>query len=172
MKILGLIGGTSWESTNVYYRYLNEIARERLGGLASAKLLMWSFDFAPIAAWMAEGKWDRVAEVQVDAARRLERAGAEALLICANTMHKLAPAIEEATSIPIIHIADVTATAIKSAACKRPLLLATRFVMEEDFYKARLGEMHGLEPVVPDQAEREFIHSLIFKELCLGILKP
>jgi aspartate racemase len=171
MKTLGLIGGTSWESTAVYYRFLNEMARERLGGLTSAKLLLWSFDFGPLAALMAEGRWDRVTDAQIDAARRLEQAGAEALLICANTMHKVAPAVEEAVAIPVIHIADAAAEAIRRDGCRRPLLLATRFVMEEDFYKLRLMQRHGLEPVVPDEQDRAFLHSLIFDELCLGIVK-
>jgi aspartate racemase len=172
MKTLGLIGGTSWESTAVYYRHLNEVAKRRLGGLSSAKLLIWSFDFAPLAAAMAEAKWDEVADAQIEAARRLEKAGAQALLLCANTMHKVAPLVEEAVSIPLLHIGDATAEAMKQAGCSKPLLLATRFVMEEEFYRARLTQKHGLEPIVPEKPDRDFVHALVFKELCLGIIKP
>jgi aspartate racemase len=171
MKTLGLIGGTSWESTAVYYRYLNEIARKHSGGLSSAKLLLWSFDFAPLAAMMVQANWDGVAAAQIDAARRLERAGAEALLICANTMHKVAPLVEKSVSIPLIHIADAAAEAMARAGCSKPLLLATRFVMEEEFYRARLSQGHGIEPVVPEKADRDFIHGLVFNELCLGIIR-
>jgi aspartate racemase len=171
MKALGLIGGTSWESTAVYYRHLNEIAKRRLGGLSSAKLLLWSFDFAPLAAAMAEAKWDKVADAQIEAARRLEKAGAEALLLCANTMHKVAPLIEDAVSIPLLHIGDATAEVMKRAGCGKPLLLATRFVMEEEFYRARLTQKHGLEPIVPEKPDRDFVHALVFQELCLGIIK-
>jgi aspartate racemase len=172
MKTLGLIGGTSWESTAVYYRHLNEMAKKRLGGFSSAKLLLWSFDFAPLAAAMAEAEWDKVAEAQTGAARRLEKAGADALVICANTMHKIAPAVEKAVAIPLLHIADAAAGAVRKAGCRRPLLLATRFVMEEEFYRTRLTQSHGLHPVVPERADREFIHNLVFEELCLGIVKP
>jgi aspartate racemase len=172
MKTLGLIGGTSWESTAVYYRHLNEIAKRRLGGLSSAKLLLWSFDFASLASAMAEAQWDKVANAQIGAARRLEKAGADALLICANTMHKVAPLVEKAVGIPVLHIGDAAADAMEKAGCRRPLLLATRFVMEEEFYRARLKQRQSLEPIVPERAEREFIHNLVFDELCLGIIRP
>lgn len=170
MKTLGLIGGMSWESTAIYYRLLNEIVRERLGGLHSAELLLWSFDFAEIAERQHEGDWQGAGVQLIEAARKLEAAGAEGLLICTNTMHKLADAVQAAVSIPIIHIADATAVAVKAAGVSRPALLATRFTMEQDFYKGRLIEKHGLQPVVPDQAGRDMVHRVIYEELCQGIV--
>lgn len=170
MKTLGLIGGMSWESTAIYYRLLNEIVRERLGGLHSAKLLLWSFDFAEIAERQHYGDWDGAGVLLVEAARKLEAAGADGLLICTNTMHKLADAVQAAVSIPIIHIADATAVAVKGAGVDRPALLATRFTMEQDFYKGRLIEKYGLQPVVPDQAGRDMVHRVIYDELCQGIV--
>jgi aspartate racemase len=172
MKMLGLIGGMSWESTAIYYRNLNQIARERLGGLSSAQLLLWSVEFASIAKLQADGEWDKLTAIMVDAARRLEKAGAEALLICANTMHKMAPEVEAAVSVPLIHIADVAANEVKRAGCARPLLLATRFVMEEDFYKSRLQARHGIEAIIPPEADRLALHRMIFQELCQGIVSP
>ncbi|MER8646285.1 aspartate/glutamate racemase family protein [Mesorhizobium sp. M1252] len=170
MKTLGLLGGMSWESTAIYYRLLNEIVRERLGGLHSAKLLLHSFDFAEIAERQHHGDWDGAGELLADAARKLEAGGAEGLLICTNTMHKLADQVQAAVSIPLIHIADATAVAVKGAGVKRPALLATRFTMEQDFYKGRLTEKYGLQPVVPDQAGRDMVHSVIYDELCQGIV--
>jgi len=170
MKTLGLIGGMSWESTAIYYRLLNEIVRERLGGLHSAKLLLWSFDFAEIAERQHEGDWQGAGVLLIEAARKLEQAGAEGLLICTNTMHKLADTVQAAVSIPIIHIADATAVAVKGAGVDRPALLATRFTMEQDFYKGRLVEKYGLQPVVPDQAGRDMVHRVIYDELCQGIV--
>ncbi|RWL79436.1 MAG: aspartate/glutamate racemase family protein [Mesorhizobium sp.] len=172
MKTLGLIGGMSWESTAIYYRLLNEIVRERLGGLHSAKLLLWSFDFAEIAERQHAGDWEGAGALLVEAARRLEAGGAEGLVICTNTMHKLADAVQAATSIPLIHIADATGHAVVAASVKRPALLATRFTMEQDFYKGRLTDKYGLEPVVPDQAGREMVHKVIYDELCQGIIRP
>jgi aspartate racemase len=172
MKTLGLIGGMSWESTAIYYRVLNEIVRDRLGGLHSAKLLLWSFDFAEIAERQHAGDWDGAGALLVDAARRLEAGGAEGLVICTNTMHKLADAVQAAVSIPLIHIADATGRAVVKAGVKRPALLATRFTMEQDFYRGRLVDKHGLEPVVPNQAGREMVHKVIYDELCQGIVRP
>ncbi|ESX26079.1 MULTISPECIES: aspartate/glutamate racemase family protein [unclassified Mesorhizobium] len=170
MKTLGLIGGMSWESTAIYYRLLNEIVRERLSGLHSAKLLLYSFDFAEIADRQHHGDWDSAGVLLADAARKLEAGGAEGLLICTNTMHKLADRVQAAVSIPLIHIADATAVAVKGAGVKRPALLATRFTMEQDFYKGRLREKYGLQPVVPDQAGRDMVHQVIYDELCRGIV--
>ncbi|ESZ34175.1 MULTISPECIES: aspartate/glutamate racemase family protein [unclassified Mesorhizobium] len=170
MKTLGLIGGMSWESTAIYYRLLNEIVRERLSGLHSAKLLLYSFDFAEIAGRQHHGDWDSAGVLLADAARKLEAGGAEGLLICTNTMHKLADRVQAAVSIPLIHIADATAVAVKGAGVKRPALLATRFTMEQDFYKGRLTEKYGLQPVVPDQAGRDMVHQVIYDELCRGIV--
>lgn len=172
MKTLGLIGGMSWESTAIYYRLLNEIVRERLGGLHSAKLLLWSFDFAEIAERQHAGDWEGAGALLVEAARRLEAGGAEGLVICTNTMHKLADAVQAAISIPLIHIADATGRAVVEAGVRRPALLATRFTMEQDFYKGRLVDKYGLEPVVPDQAGCEMVHKVIYDELCQGIIRP
>ncbi|MFK0689305.1 aspartate/glutamate racemase family protein [Mesorhizobium sp. IMUNJ 23033] len=170
MKTLGLLGGMSWESTAIYYRLLNEIVRERLGGLHSAKLLLWSFDFAEIAERQHHGDWDGAGVLLVEAARKLEAGGAQGLLICTNTMHKLADEVQAAVSIPLIHIADATAVAVKAAGVRRPALLATRFTMEQDFYKGRLADRYGLQPVVPDQAGRDMVHRVIYDELCQGIV--
>ncbi|BCG92261.1 aspartate/glutamate racemase family protein [Mesorhizobium sp. 131-2-1] len=171
MKTLGLLGGMSWESTAIYYRLLNEIVRERLGGLHSAKLLLWSFDFAEIAERQHAGDWQGAGVLLVDAARKLEAGGAEGLVVCTNTMHRLADEVQAAVSIPLIHIADATAVAVKGAGVRRPALLATRFTMEQDFYKGRLAQKYGLQPVVPDQAGRDMVHRVIYDELCQGIVK-
>lgn len=171
MKTLGLIGGMSWESTAIYYRLLNEIVRERLGGLHSAKLLLWSFDFAEIAERQHAGDWDGAGALLVEAALGLEAGGAQGLVICTNTMHKLADNVAAAVSIPLIHIADATARAVVHAGVKRPALLATRFTMEQDFYKGRLADKYDLRPVVPNQAGRDLVHKVIYDELCQGIVK-
>jgi aspartate racemase len=172
MKTLGLIGGMSWESTAIYYRHLNEIARDRLGGLHSAKLLLWSFDFAEVAARQHAGDWDGASAMMTEAARRLEDGGAEALVICTNTMHKLAEAVEASVGIPLVHIADATAARLKAAGVQRPALLATRFTMEEDFYMGRLRDRHGIDAVVPDQRGRDLVHRIIYEELCRGVTSP
>src|SRR5438105_10165060 len=164
MKTLGLLGGMSWESTTSYYQHLNRMARERLGGQHSAKLLIWSVDFAPIAAMQAAGDWAAATAVLVDAARRLESAGAEAMLICANTMHLMAPEVQSAIGVPLVHVADATAQAVRGAGKRRPLLLATRFTMENPFYRERLPSF-GLEPVIPPGPDRDRLHSIIFDEL-------
>jgi aspartate racemase len=171
MKTLGLIGGMSWESTAIYYRLLNEIVRARLGGLHSAKLLLWSFDFAEIAERQHAGDWQGAGVLLIDAARKLEATGAEGLLICTNTMHKVSDAVQAAVSIPLIHIADATAVAVRQAGVSRPALLATRFTMEQDFYKGRLADRYGLHPVVPDEPGRDMVHRVIYDELCQGIVR-
>lgn len=171
MKTLGLIGGLSWESTALYYRLLNEGVRKQLGGLHSAQLLMWSFDFAPIVELQTRGNWDHATKLMIDTARRLELGGAEGLVICANTMHKMAITVQEAINIPLIHIADVTATAVKQAGVKNPLLLATRYTMEQDFYKDRLRNEHGIKVVIPGQDDRTKIHDIIYTELNCGIIR-
>ena len=171
MRTLGLLGGMSWESTALYYRHLNELARDRLGGLHSAKLLLWSFDFADIAARQHAGDWAGAAQLLVDAARRLEQGGAAAIVLCTNTMHKLADDVQTAVSIPLLHIADATAVAVRAAGCRRPALLATGFTMEQDFYIGRLRDRHGLEAMVPDAAGRALVHRVIYDELCLGVVR-
>ena len=171
MKTLGLIGGMSWESSVIYYRRLNELARARLGGQHSARLVMWSLDFAPIAAMRADGRWDEATTAMVGAARALVAAGAEAIVICANTMHRMADEVAAAVDAPLIHVADVTAAAIRDAGVKRPLLLATRFTMEQAFYRDRLRQ-GGVEAAIPAAAERERLHAIIYEELVQGRFEP
>lgn len=170
MKTIGLIGGMSWESTAVYYQLLNRMARQRLGGLHSAQLLMWSFDFAQIESLQATGDWDAATQAMVDAARRVERGGAECLVICTNTMHKMADEVRGAVDIPLIHIVDVAAAAIKASAAKQPLLLATRYTMEQDFYTGRLRDRHNIRIHLPDPDDRRLVNDVIYRELCQGVV--
>jgi aspartate racemase len=170
VKTLGLIGGMSWESTTLYYQLLNRLARERLGGQHSAKLALWSIDFAPMAAMQAAGLWDEAATVMIDAARRLEGAGAEAIVICANTMHRMADDVAAAVSVPLLHVADATAAAIRGAGVRRPLLLATRYTMEQPFYRERLRRA-GVEALVPAERDRARLHAIIYDELVQGRFK-
>ena len=172
MKTLGLIGGMSWESTAIYYRLLNEGVQRRRGGLHSAKLLLHSVDFAEIAARQAAADWEALTGMMVEAAQRLARGGADALVICTNTMHKCAPAIAQAVALPIVHIADATAAAIKLSAARRPGLIATRYTMQQDFYRGHLRERHGIETLVPDEAGRDRVHGIIYEELCRGLVRP
>jgi aspartate racemase len=171
VRLLGLIGGMSWESTAVYYRLLNELARQRLGGLHSARLLLWSVDFAEIAELQHRGAWDAAGDRLAEAGQRLESAGAEILVLCTNTMHKLAGRLESAVGVPLLHIADPTGAALVEAGCRRPALLATRFTMEEPFYAERLMARFGLEPIVPDAAGRTMVHGVIYEELCRGVVR-
>ena len=168
MKTIGLIGGMSWESTANYYRDINERVKQRLGGLHSARILLYSVDFQEIERLQHQGHWDKAGEQLGDIARRLEGAGADVVALCTNTMHKVAPAIEAALRVPFLHIADPTAQAVKQAGIGRIGLLGTRFTMEEDFYRGRLVQRHGLDVIVPDPAERETVHRVIYDELCLG----
>ena len=170
MKTIGLIGGMSWESTVVYYQLLNRLARERLGGLHSAKLLLWSFDFAEIEGLQAAQDWAGATDAMIDAARRVEHAGAQCLLICTNTMHKMAPQVQDAIDIPLLHIADATAQAIKQTPVKSPLLLATRYTMEQEFYVGRLRDEHGVKVQTPEANSRTIVHDIIYSELCQGIV--
>lgn len=167
MKTLGLIGGMSWESTLPYYRIVNERVRERLGGLHSAKLVLHSVDFAGIEALQHAGDWDAAGAQLADAARGLRLAGAEAIVVCTNTMHLVAPAIEAAVDIPLLHIADATAQRIRAAGLTRVALLGTRFTMEQAFYRERI-EAAGIAVLTPDAAQRERVHRVIYDELCLG----
>ncbi|WP_374569914.1 aspartate/glutamate racemase family protein [Phenylobacterium sp.] len=171
MRTLGLIGGMSAESTALYYSHLNRLARERLGGLHSARLAMISIDFAPLAEMQARGEWDEAGQMMAAEARRLEAAGAEAILICANTMHIVAEAVEAAVEVPVLHICDATAAALRAAGSRRPLLLATRFTMEKDFYRDRLAQA-GIEAVVPGADDRAALHAIIYDELCQGVISP
>lgn len=168
MKTVGLIGGMSWESSIEYYRILNETITERLGGLHSAKCVMYSVDFAEIEACQREGQWGKAASQLVAAAQGVEKAGADLVLLCTNTMHKVADDIQAGITIPLLHIADATAGAIRAAGIGKVGLLGTRFTMEEDFYKGRLTQKHGLEVIVPDPEDREVIHRVIYDELVLG----
>ncbi|WP_160120787.1 aspartate/glutamate racemase family protein [Rhodovarius lipocyclicus] len=167
-KIIGLLGGMSWESSAEYYRIINQAVRARLGGLASARCLMWSFDFAEIEALQHAGKWDEATALLIEAARRLERGGADFALICTNTMHRMADAVQAAVAIPLLHIADPTAERIKAQGFRRVGLLGTAFTMEQDFYKGRLAARHGLEVLVPDAADRALVHRVIYEELVQG----
>ncbi|HET6655920.1 MAG TPA: aspartate/glutamate racemase family protein [Gammaproteobacteria bacterium] len=167
MKTIGLIGGMSWESTAHYYARLNELVAARVGGLHSARLLLWNVDFDEIAHLQHADEWDAAGAILADAARRLEQAGAEALLICANTMHRVAPAVEAAVSIPLIHLADVTADAVLAGGYREPALLGTGFTMAQPFYRERL-ESRGLSVAVPSASEQADIHQIIFDELVKG----
>lgn len=170
MKTIGLIGGMSWESTAHYYQQINEQIKQRLGGLHSARIVLYSVDFHDIERLQAAGKWNEAGEGLAAAARSLVAAGAEFLVLCTNTMHKVAPAIEAAAGIPLLHIADATAEAVRSAGIRRIGLLGTRFTMEQDFYRGRLESAHGLQVLVPDEAERTIVHEVIYNELCLGVI--
>ena len=170
MRTIGIIGGMSWESTIPYYRRINELVRDRLGGLHSARLVLVSVDFHDIAELQNAGRWDEAATAMTDAARALEAAGADCVLIATNTMHKLADRVEAAVGIPLLHIADATGEAIASAGLGTVGLLGTRFTMEQDFYRARLADRFGLEVLVPSAEDREFVNRVIYSELCCGIL--
>jgi aspartate racemase len=172
VKTIGLIGGMSWESSVEYYRIINQGIRERLGGLRSAKILLDSFDFEEIACRQRAGNWDEAGEMLATSARRLEQSGADFVLICTNTMHKLFGPVQDAVQIPLVHIADPTGAAIKAAGIKRIGLLGTAFTMEDDFYRKRLEERFGLEVLVPEaQADRQMVHHVIFGELCQGVVR-
>ncbi|WP_419253351.1 aspartate/glutamate racemase family protein [Caulobacter sp. ErkDOM-YI] len=166
--IIGLIGGMSWESSAQYYRLINEAVRARLGGVASARTLMWSFDFAEIETLQHQGRWPELSRRLADAARALEAGGADFLVLCTNTMHREADTIEAAVKIPLLHIADPTAEAIKAAGLSRVGLLGTAFTMEHDFYRGRLETKHGLEVLVPEADDRAAVHDIIYRELVAG----
>ncbi|WP_018918721.1 aspartate/glutamate racemase family protein [Vreelandella zhanjiangensis] len=168
MQVIGVLGGMSWESTQSYYRALNEGVKQALGGFHSAKIVLISVDFAEIETLQQQGDWDKAGELLASAAQNIERAGADFLLLATNTMHKVAPAIEQAIGISLLHIADATAEQLMQDGITRVGLLGTRFTMEQDFYKARLQDAFGIEVVVPDSAEREAVHRIIFDELCQG----
>ncbi len=172
MKTIGLIGGMSWESSKEYYRIINEAIAKRLGSLHSAQCVMFSVDFAEIEAMQREDRWDEAGELLGQAAQRLERAGAEVAILCTNTMHRVAPAIERQISIPLLHIADPTGQAIKARGLQKIALLGTRFTMEQSFYRERLESRYGLDVMIPDETERQAIHDIIYEELVLGVVKP
>lgn len=172
MKTIGLIGGMSWESSAHYYRLVNEAVKGRLGGLHSARCILSSVDFAEIEPLQRAGRWEEAGAILNRAALGLERAGADLLLICANTMHKVADQAMRGVGIPLVHIVDVTAEAVRAGGLRRVALLGTRYVMEEDFYRRRLVERHGLEVSVPAPPDREEVHRVIFEELVLGRVEP
>jgi aspartate racemase len=172
MKTIGLLGGMSWESSREYYRLVNELVRARLGGLHSARCILYSVDFADIETLQTEGRWAEAAVVLGDAAAALERAGAELLVLCTNTMHKVAEPIEARIAIPLLHIADAAAHAIKARGCARVGLVGTRFTMEERFYASRLEERHGLGVLIPDADDRSTVNAIIYDELCRGQVLP
>ena len=172
MKTIGLIGGMSWESSIEYYRLINETVRDILGGLHSAKSIMVSVDFADIEAFQHQGKWEDATAFMIDAARKVESGGADFVIICTNTMHKMAGEVQAAINIPLLHIADATGDTIKKKGLHKIGLLGTKFTMEEDFYRGRLIEKHGLDVIIPEEKERETVHRVIYDELCLGEIKP
>jgi aspartate racemase len=172
MRTIGLIGGMSWESSAQYYRIINQAVRARLDGVHSAKSLMLSVDFGEIERLQHDGDWPALTAVMIDAARALERGGADGLLICTNTMHRMADEVAASVSIPLLHIADPTARAIKAAGYRRVGLLGTAFTMEQDFYKGRLARAFGLEVLIPDDADRAVAHDIIYRELVAGEVKP
>lgn len=171
MKTIGLIGGLSWESSILYYRLINEEVKARLGGLHSAKSLMFSFDFEEVERLQHQDRWEDATQLMIEAARNCEKGGADFLLICSNTMHKMAAEVQENISIPLLHIADATAEQIITQGFKKVGLLATGFTMEQDFYKGRLTAKYGLEVLVPEAEERQIVHKIIYEELCQGIIK-
>ncbi|MEO8896629.1 MAG: aspartate/glutamate racemase family protein [Rhizomicrobium sp.] len=167
-KVIGLIGGMSWESSSEYYRIINQAVREKLGGLRSARCLMWSFDFGEIEALQHAGRWDDATALMIDAAQRLERGGADFFLICTNTMHRMADQVQAAVRIPLLHIADPTAERIKAQGIRRVGLLGTAFTMEQEFYKGRLQDRFGLDVLVPEAEDRATVHRIIYEELVQG----
>ena len=172
MKTIGLIGGMSWESSIEYYRIINETVRDKLGGLHSAKSVMYSVDFAEIEALQHQERWEDATQMMITAARHVESGGADFVVICTNTMHRMADDVQEHIAIPLLHIADATAEKIKAQGLQKIGLLGTRFTMEEDFYGGRLVEMHGLEVLIPPEQEREIVHRVIYDELVVGKIEP
>ena len=168
MKTIGLIGGMSWESTVPYYQDINRAIGARLGGLHSAKIVLYSVEFQEIERLQHAGRWEEAGVILAEAARAVRRAGADVIVLCTNTMHKVAPQIEAAVDVPFLHIADATAVRVKAAGVARIGLLGTRFTMEESFYRGRLESQHGLEVLVPPEDERTLVHRVIYEELCLG----
>lgn len=168
MKTIGLIGGMSWESTQVYYKKINEAVRASLGGLHSAKIVLFSVDFAEIEVLQHQGKWDETAIILQQAAQAVEAGSADFFLICTNTMHKVAPAVESSVAIPLLHIADATGAKLKRNGIRKVGLLGTRFTMEQDFYKDRITQNFDIEVLIPSEQDREIVHNVIYQELCLG----
>ncbi len=171
MKTIGLLGGMSWESTVTYYQIINQVVKEKLGGLHSAKILLYSVDFAEIETCQANGDWDESARLLSEAAENLEQAGADFILICTNTMHKVAPQIQSRIRVPILHIAEATADCLKERHISKVALLGTKYTMTQDFYKEKLVEA-GIEVLIPDEADVNTVNDIIYNELCLGVISP
>ncbi|VEH55264.1 putative racemase [Providencia rustigianii] len=171
MKTIGLIGGMSWESTLLYYQQINEGIKQQLGGLHSAKIALYSVDFAEIEHFQSHGQWDLAAEHLANAGLRLQAAGADFLVLCTNTMHKVAPQIEDISKLPLLHIADATGERISNTGIKTIGLLGTAFTMEQAFYKNRLSDKFGLNVIIPNDADRKVVHDIIYNELCMGKIK-
>jgi len=172
LKTIGLIGGMSWESSIEYYRIINQVVRDRLGGVHSARSVMYSVDFAEIELLQHQGRWEEATAMMVDAAHRVERGGADFVVICTNTMHRMAEDVQHAIQIPLLHIADAAADRVRAAGMKTIGLLGTRFTMEQDFYRGRLVEKHGLDVLIPDEQGREVVHHVIYDELVVGKVLP
>jgi aspartate racemase len=172
VRLLGLLGGMSWQSTAIYYRLLNEGARERLGGAHSARLLLWSLDFATVTGLKKRDDWRGLEKIALDATHRLEQAGAKAIVICSNTMHRVVASLEGSLSTPIINIFEVTADAIQKVQTRRPILLGTRYTMEGELFQKTLSRKCDIEVLLPSETTRQFLHDVIYNELCEGIINP
>ena len=171
MKTIGMIGGMSWESSLEYYRIMNQAVKEKLGGFHSAPCILYSVDFDDVEKLQHQGDWESLTRLMIEAAQRVKKAGADFLVICTNTMHKMADEVQRAIQIPLLHIADVTGGAVKANGQSRVGLLGTKFTMEQDFYKGRLQEIHGIDVLIPEDKERQVIHDILYNELCLGEIK-
>jgi aspartate racemase len=171
MKTIGMIGGMSWESSLEYYRIMNQAVKEKLGGFHSAPCILYSVDFDDVEKLQHQGDWASLNRLMIEAAQRVKKAGADFLIICTNTMHKMADEVQKAIQIPLLHIVDVTAKAVRANGQSRVGLLGTKFTMEQDFYKGRLHEMHGIDVLIPEDKERQVIHDILYNELCLGEIK-
>ena len=171
MKTIGILGGMSWESTAEYYRIINQIVKERLGGWHSGQMVIFSAEFGEIQRLQSEGEWKKLTRIMIEAAQKVEEAGADFLLIAANTMHKMADEVEQNINIPLLHIADATAEEIRKRSFKKIGLLGTKYTMEQDFYRLRLSQRHGFKVFIPDQKQRDLIHDVLYNEVCLGVIK-
>ncbi|MQY61177.1 amino acid racemase [bacterium] len=171
MKTIGMIGGMSWESSLEYYRIMNQAVKEKLGGFHSAPCILYSVDFDDVEKLQHQGDWESLTRLMIEAAQRVKKAGADFLVICTNTMHKMADEVQGAIQIPLLHIADVTAEAVKANGQSQVGLLGTKFTMEQDFYKGRLQEIHGIDVLIPEDKERQVIHDILYNELCFGEIK-
>jgi aspartate racemase len=168
MKVIGLLGGMSWESSLEYYRIINETVKKRLGGLHSAKCILYSVDFEEIEVLQHKGKWDDLTKIMIESAQNLEKAGAKMVLICTNTMHKMANEVQNAIKVPLLHIADAAADKVKEKNLKKVGLMGTKYTMEQDFYKGRIKEKYNIDVIIPSSNDRKVIHDIIYNELCLG----